>query len=106
MYVAQYQAFKDKSNIIQVLLKVNVDRLMVMQYREYNGYMSVVKSKRAIKRKLYTCNHYENIDNLWSETEVIGLYCRLTLKDKHSKDRGELESKLRSYFYIFSHHGS
>ena len=93
MYVVQYQSFKDELTIIRVLLKANIDSLKARLYKEYYGYTSEVKSKQANKRKLYTCNHYENIDNLWSVTEVIGLYRRLTLQAKHSKNRGELESK-------------
>ena len=76
-HLEQYQMFKDESTVTRMLLKVDVDSLMSVIYKEYNDLTMEVRQKQSNKRKhnqLHTHLHYDYVDNVRLATGIITPY--------------------------------
>jgi hypothetical protein len=69
--VTQYQQYKEEDRAIRILLKTNIDNLMMDLYKEYKLYAEETKPKG--KRKYgqpYSSEHHLDMDRLWALQQV------------------------------------
>ena len=69
--------FKNESTVTRMLLKVNIDSLISVIYKEYNDLTIEVRQKKTNKRKHNQSHvhiHYDFVDNEWFQTGMVAPY--------------------------------